>query len=174
MKITLEKPNLNRKDSYLKYVDECRQKDAELVPFVLKFPTDDFEAFLRVFEDCENGIGLPEGFVPHVTYWLVVDEEVVGVSNLRLRLTESLLRLGGHIGYGVKPSARRKGFATLMLRETLVKAKEYGIDPCMVTCNKENIASAKTILNNGGVLDSEEYLDEIKETIQRYWIKLKG
>ena len=174
MKITLEKPNLNRKDSYLLFVDECRKETTVLVPFVLKYPTDDFEAFIRVFENCENGIGLPEGFVPHVTYWLVVDEEVVGVSNLRLRLNESLLRIGGHIGYGVKPSARRKGYATIMLRETLIKAKEYGIDLCMVTCNKENIASAKTILNNGGALDSEEYLDEIKETIQRYWIKFKG
>ena len=173
MNYSLEKPSAKWKESYFSLIDEFQNKQEKLVPFVLKFPTDDFDAFLQMFVDAEKGIGLKEGFVPHITYWLIVDGSVVGVSNLRLCLNESLLVCGGHIGYGVRPSARQKGYATLILKETLTKARELGINECLLTCDKANTASAKTILNNGGELDSEEILEESGEFIQRYWIKNK-
>ena len=171
MKYSLEKPSMKWKDSYLSLVDEFKSRQEPLVPFVLKFPTDDFEAFLKQFEELEQGLGIPETFVPHITYWLIVDDEVVGVSNLRLQLNDKLLICGGHIGYGVKPSARKKGYATLMLKETLKKAKARGINKCLVTCDKVNQASARTIQKNGGVLYSEELLEDSGEIIQRYWIE---
>ena len=170
MNYSLEKPSAKWKESYLSLIEEFQNNQEKLVPFVLQFPTDDFDAFLQIFSDAEKGIGVKEGFVPHVTYWLIVDDSVLGVSNLRLRLNESLLICGGHIGYGVRPSARKKGYATLMLKETLKKARELGIKRCLLTCDKVNAASAKTILNNGGELDSEEILEESGELIQRYWI----
>ena len=79
-----------------------------LVPFPLAFENEDFSAFLGKLSACARGEGIPEGFVPHSTYWLVRDgSEVIGVSNLRHRLTKALRFEGGHIGYGVRPTARR-------------------------------------------------------------------
>jgi len=171
MKYSLEKPSMKWKGSYLSLVDDFKSRQEKLVPFVLKFPTEDFEAFLKSFDAYERGEEIPETMVPHVTYWLIVNDEVVGVSNLRLHLNDNLLICGGHIGYGVKPSAREKGYATLMLRETLKKAKARGINKCLLTCDKVNLASARTIQKNGGVLDSEELLEDSGEVIQRYWIE---
>ena len=95
---------------------------------------------------------------------------VVGVSNLRLELNDNLRKDGGHIGYGIRPSARRRGLATLILKETLRKARERGITRALVTAEKGNIGSIKTILKNGGVFDSEELLPGYHDVMQRFWI----
>jgi predicted acetyltransferase len=117
---------------------------------------------------------LPEGFVPHTTFWLVRnDERVLAVSNLRHRLTPKLEKEGGHIGYGVRPSERQKGYGTRLLGETLVAAKARGISRALLTCAKTNLGSVQIILRNGGVLDSEEFLPERGEVVQRYWIDLR-
>jgi predicted acetyltransferase len=113
--------------------------------------------------------------VPHSTFWLVDDEhELVGVSNLRHALTPSLEKEGGNIGYGVRPSKRNIGYASIMLGLTLKKAKARGLDRLLLTCSKGNIASARVILKNGGKFDSEEYIQERNEIVQRYWIDLAG
>ncbi len=175
MHTKLEAPNKRRRDSYLSLVDEFRARGEPFIPFPLTFPTDDFLAFLKKMEDCSNGIGIPDGFVPHETFWLIADDsEVVAVSNLRHRLTESLRKEGGHIGFGVHPSVRRRGYGTIVLAETLKKTKERGITKALVTCRKNNIGSARAIVKNGGILDSEEAMDGHNDIIQRYWIKIKG
>ncbi len=172
MKTSLESPSEKWKVSYLSLVQEFRDKGESFVPFILGFPTTDFSAFLKKMEESAKGIGIPQGFVPHETFWLIADDaEVVAVSNLRHRLTESLKKDGGHIGYGVRPSARRKGYATIVLAETLKKAHERGINKALITCHKSNPGSAKTILKNGGILDSEEFMENHNEIMQRYWIK---
>src|SRR5688572_26709861 len=75
----------------------------------------------------------------HSTFWLVdANDEIVGVSNLRHRLTDSLLRFGGHIGFGVRPSARRRGYATELLRATLVEARGRGLRRVRVTRDQRN------------------------------------
>src|SRR6266850_5512770 len=119
-----------------------------------------------------RGEGLPPGFVPHTTYWLVSDGIVVGVANLRHSLTDALRREGGNIGYGVRPSARRRGFAHELLRRTLERARDLGLSEVLLTCDKTNIASVRTILKNGGVFVSEEFLPERGEVEQRYRIGL--
>jgi predicted acetyltransferase len=169
----LVSPALQWRDSYRSLVAEFRAGGEPFVPFCVAFPTDDFPALVRTLEDCSRGIGIPEGFVPHTTYWLIDDVgEVVGVSNLRHRLTEKLLREGGHIGYGVRPSARRRGHATFILAETLKCAKQHGISRALVTCDKTNIGSAKAILHNGGVLESEVSIPGNADLKQRYWIAI--
>jgi predicted acetyltransferase len=141
----------------------------------LSFPFADFDALLAELEDASKGIGLSEGFVPHSTYWLVRDgKDIVGVSNLRHSLTPFLLREGGNIGYGIRPSARRKGFGREILSLTLPKARQKGLSRVLVTCGRENLGSARIIVHNGGVLESEEFSDERDEWVQRYWIKLKS
>ncbi len=165
-------PSAALQNSYRSLVAEFAAAGEKLVPFVLAFEHEDFDAFLRRLDDCANGIDLPQGFVAHSTHWLVRDRtEVVGVVNIRHALTPALRREGGNIGYGIRPSARRQGFGKAILREALNRARGLGIDPVLVTCSKANVGSAKSILHNGGRLDSEEYIPDRGEIVQRYWIQ---
>lgn len=169
----LVNPTASLKDSYRTLVSEFISYNEILVPFTLSFPHDDFAAMLTKLAECSRGIGLPEGFVAHSTFWLVEGgTEVVGVSNLRHALTPALLREGGSIGFGIKPSARRKGFASELLRLTLFRAGDIGLKRALLTCAKANVASARTIVRNGGALESEEFLHERNEIVQRYWIEI--
>lgn len=171
MKITLEKPHQRWKYSFLTLVEEFKFHDEDLIPWVIGLEAADFDSYLKILEDSAVGVGLKEWQVPHQTYWLIAGEEVVGVSNLRLKLTEKLRRDGGHIGYGIRPSARRKGYAVKLLTETLKKAKAHDIGQCLLMCDKSNIGSAKTILKNGGVLLSEKMNEADSEIIQTYCLE---
>jgi predicted acetyltransferase len=97
----------------------------------------------------------PPGYVPGTTLWWADGEEYLGRLTIRHRLTPSLLQLGGHIGYDIRPSARRRGHATAMLAAALPVAHELGIDPVLITCDADNIGSRKVIEANGGVLEDE-------------------
>lgn len=93
--------------------------------------------------------------------------------NLRLRekkLYPCLLLDGGHIGDGVRPSERRKGIATKMIALALEECKKLGIYKVLMVCNKDNVGSAKSIMNNGGVLENEPVIDGVPQ--QRFWIDL--
>jgi predicted acetyltransferase len=126
---------------------------------------------LERLRQCALGSEIASGFVAHETFWLVADGgQVVAVSNLRLSLTPALRVNGGNIGYGVRPSARRQGYATTILRETLARAKARGLERVLVTAHRPNLGSVRAILNNGGILDSEELLPGQPEVLQRYWI----
>lgn len=167
-----EKPHSGLQDSYRRMLDELHARKEPLIPFPLSFPHGDFDALVARLAAYERGEGLPAGFVPHSTYWLVADGEVVGVSNLRHRLTDSLRVEGGNIGYGVRPSARRRGYATELLRQTLGEARSLGLDQALITCAKRNAGSVRTILRCGGRLHSEEFIAARGEIVQRYVIAL--
>jgi len=107
----------------------------------------------------------------HCTYrWIVEDDRVLGAISLRHELNEFLLQAGGHIGYGVRPSARRRGLATWALAETLRAAAKLGLDRVLITCNVSNVGSARTIENAGGVL--EDVRDTEIGRVRRYWVTL--
>ena len=95
---------------------------------------------------------------------------IVGAVNIRHYLNENLLRNGGHIGDGVRPSERRKGVATKMISLALEECGKLGISRVLMVCDKDNIGSAKSIINNGGVLENEIFCDGVIE--QRYWIEV--
>ncbi|GAB2027843.1 GNAT family N-acetyltransferase [Lactovum odontotermitis] len=99
----------------------------------------------------------------------VSDGRIVGLVQIRHELNEFLTRIGGHIGDMVRPSERRKGYGSEQMRLALEKCRELGIERVLVTCDKDNIASARTIQKNGGVLENE-LLDEDGMVKQRYWI----
>jgi predicted acetyltransferase len=94
-----------------------------------------------------------EGWVPSTNLWYVEGNEYYGRLAIRHRLTPFLRDIGGHIGYDVRRSARRRGYATRMLREALPIARGLGIDSVLVTCDLDNVASRKVIEANGGVLE---------------------
>lgn len=95
----------------------------------------------------------PAGHVPSTTLWWVDGTSYLGRIAIRHRLTERLRTSGGHIGYDVRPTARRRGHATAMLRAALPVANRLGIDPALLTCDVDNAASRLVIERNGGVLD---------------------
>jgi predicted acetyltransferase len=97
----------------------------------------------------------PPGFVPSTTLWWVSEDEYLGRITIRHRLTPRLRDYGGHVGYDVRPSARRRGHATAMLAAALPVAKALGIDPALITCDKDNLASTKVIEASGGMLEDQ-------------------
>jgi predicted acetyltransferase len=152
-------------------IGELHDRGEELIPFPLSFDNTDFAAFVARLDAASRGEGIPADFVANTTYWLVDERgEVVAVSNLRHALTEKLRIEGGHIGYGVRPSARRRGHATEILRRTLEQARERGIEEALVTCAKENMGSRGAILRCGGRRHSEDFVERRGEVVQRYWI----
>jgi predicted acetyltransferase len=114
------------------------------------------------------GAPMPEGWVPASYRWILDDDRLVGTITVRDRLTDSLLVVGGHIGYAVRPSARRRGVATAALRLALGLAARHGIDPVLITCEDDNVASARTIEASGGVLE------DVRGTSRRYWVRTVG
>ena len=111
--------------------------------------------------------------VPDETFMLIrkSDNKLIGMCNIRLRLNERLLSHGGHIGQGIRPTERRKGYASYQLYCALKFCDEIGIDRALVTCDKNNIGSAKTIQNCYGILENE--IQEETRITQRYWIDVK-
>ena len=171
MSTRFERPHAALADSYRAMIGEFHDRGEELIPFPLSFDNADFAAFLAKLDASSRGQGIPADFVANTTFWLVDERgEVVAVSNLRHALTEKLRIEGGHIGYGVRPSARRRGHATEILRRTLERAKALGIAEALVTCAKENMGSRGAILRCGGRLHSEDFVEARGEVVQRYWI----
>ena len=97
----------------------------------------------------------PEGYVPDTELWWVEGDEFLGRIGIRHRLTPMLLEMGGHIGYDVRPTARRRGHATEMLRRALVIAHAIGIDPALISCDVDNVGSRTVIERNGGKFEDE-------------------
>ena len=95
---------------------------------------------------------------------------MVGAVNIRHDLNDYLLKYGGHIGDGIRPSERRKGYATEMIRLALEECRKLGLTRVLVTCDKNNIGSAKSIIRNGGILENEVLEKGVIK--QRYWIAL--
>ena len=118
---------------------------------------------------------LKTGYVPSYDYFFVDDDKLIGVIHIRVRLTDSLFRYGGHIGYAINPFYWRQGYGTKLLSLGLEKARELGMtDKVLVTCDDDNIGSAKVIENNGGILENKVENSDRGETFvtRRYWIKL--
>ena len=133
----------------------------------------DFDKWLKKIQNDLDIDTVEENRIQSTVYLTIrkSDKKIVGNLQIRHFLNEKLLNYGGHIGDSVRPSERRKGYATEQIRLALEKCKELGIDRVLMDCDKTNIGSAKSIQNNGGILENEIYVDN--ELVQRYWINLK-
>jgi len=127
-------------------------------------------AYLRLLECQQRGTGLPEGYVPATFLVADVAGEIVGRTSIRHGLNEFLEREGGHIGYGVLPQYRRRGYATEILRQSLIIARAAGIDRVLVTCADDNAGSIRVIEACGGLLDGAVPSAADGHLVRRYWI----
>lgn len=131
-----------------------------------------FSAWIeRLRQQSDPTIPLPEGRVPAEYWWIVDGETYLGAITLRHELNDFLLEQGGHIGYGVRPSARRRGLATWALGEVLQHARQVGLARVLITCDDDNVASARTIERHGGRLEDVRLVDG-DLAVRRYWIDL--
>ena len=111
------------------------------------------------------------GSVPETIFWLIGDGQFIGRTSLRHSLNPKLLQFGGHIGYEIRPTQRRKGYGKLILRLALEQARAIGLTRVLVTCDDTNIGSAKIIEYNGGVLENTVLLAGDSVSTRRYWIR---
>ncbi|HEY5584026.1 MAG TPA: GNAT family N-acetyltransferase [Ruminiclostridium sp.] len=171
MNFKLVKPLPEMEQAYLSYICEWEDLKDEIVPYASRHEGVSYNDILDRWRRDATDISYEKGFVPATLYFLVDESnKIYGALHIRHELNEYLHNYGGHIGYGIRFSERRKGYATEMLALALPIAKGFGIDKALVTCDRNNIASAKTIISNGGVLENE--VKDGEKITQRYWISL--
>lgn len=158
---------------YINYRREWQETGDVAFPWSLGLDFQGFPSLVQMLQDFQLGKGMPPGFVPFTCLWLVTEQgRILGFIEIRHFLSERLAYRGGHIGYGIRHSERKKGYARRMLRMALSYCRDIGLMDVMITCAKTNLASARTIRSSGGTLDSED-TDVNGETFQRYWFHLK-
>lgn len=146
----LRKPTLSDKEKLLDYVKEHYDNGEMSISASNGMPTMEYEEWLEKLKNDEDGKNIEWGISE--TYILVDNNKVLGMLNIRYTLTNKKAEIYGHIGYGIRPSERKKGMATYMLKEALIKCKQSGITEVILGCYEDNIGSSKTITNNGGIL----------------------
>jgi len=172
--VRLVEPSLAYREAYMDFYEDWMTEGADaVVPWVAAQDPQDFEAYLAFLSSADSEEKLKDdAFVPHSTYWLInEDEGVVGAVNIRHRLNGKLLESGGHIGYGIRPSRRGRGYASVQLAEALKITKAMGLSRVLIVCDDDNTASERTIRGAGGVLDSLFTTDN-GEVLKRFWIEI--
>ena len=170
MKLRLVKASNQYQTQITDMLEEWYATGEKIVPYAIRrLDYHDFAYYCANLEIKDAG----GGRVPDSTFFCLDEERdrMVGAVNIRHDLNEALLLNGGHIGDGVRPSERGKGIATQMIAMALDECRKLGIRKVLMVCDKENIASAKSIRRNGGILENEVLVDGVTE--QRYWIELK-
>ena len=135
---------------------------------------DDPEEYIKVCREYEEPTTVPSHLVPATQFFFIrkSDNKLVGMIQIRHYLNDFLEKFGGHIGYSVRPSERRKGYAKLMLQKTLPFCKEIRLEKVLITCIDGNIGSEKTILANGGIYESTVHEPNENVNLKRFWIAL--
>ena len=171
--LSLVRPSHEYKEQALEYINEFIEYGSQIngTGSLDKY-LDNYEEWLdKVDFNREMTPGSVLRRVPAETFMLIrdTDNKLIGMIDIRLMLNEYLLNYGGHIGYSIRPSERRCGYAMYQLYLGLNYCLEKGIDKVLITCDKDNIGSAKTIINCGGILENE-ILEDDGNLLQRYWI----
>ena len=167
----LVKPSEKYYQSYLAAIAEYKENNIETYDF---FDVSKYNIFERM-KNFETGKDLPEHCVKATYFWLVDNDEFIGEISIRHSLTDSLLRYGGNIGYGIRYSHWNKGLGTIMLSKALEYARDVlGLSKVLITCNDNNYGSARVIEKNGGILQDKiiNKIEGVEKLSRRYWIEL--
>jgi predicted acetyltransferase len=174
--LSLLRPGESHREQALEFIAEFRaQGSTPNGSAGLDNYLEDYPGWLEKLAREGDEAALPPGKVGADTYFAVRNEDslIAGMISIRRKLNDYLYRRGGHIGYCVRPSERRKGCATEMLRLGLLRCRELGLDRALITCDKTNIPSARVIRRNGGVLEDEIFNEDTSAWVQRYWVPVK-
>ncbi len=173
MNLELVKGSMKYKAQIIEMVEEWTayndSHDANTSPWsIFKNDVHEFDFYLEHLELSEA----KDGLVPDSTYFCLDRDRdrMVGAVNIRHYLNDYLLAYGGHIGDGIRPSERKKGYGTEMMGLALKECLKLGIKKVLVVCSRNNIGSAKTIIKNGGILENQ--VETEGDLMQRYWIEL--
>lgn len=172
--ITLITPDTRYEEQYREMIATWEAAFEEPEPWVLREDYEDFEALVDLLRGFSHGERLRPGFYASHTFWALdeVSGRIVGAANLRPDLNAFQSIYGGHIGYGVRPDMRGKGFATEILARTLDKARALGLAEVLLCCYRENRASETVILRNGGIFLEDVESKETGRVIRRFRISL--
>ncbi len=167
-KAYLTRPRERYKDSFIDAVYEYirEKRTVNWHPEILRAR---FDEYLRVLQQAETD---PlAGMVPATQFWLVSENDgYIGDVDVRHHLNEGLKRYGGHIGYKIRPSFRRRGYGALICRLGILEARKRGVGDILITCDDDNIGSSRIIEVNGGVL--QDKIDNGRHALtRRYWIR---
>ena len=165
-------PKSEHKDILMDYKREFLENGDSMDGTAGLGDTETFEEWYSAFCDNLKEETVRRGLVPATTYMAVStnDNRLIGMIDIRHYLNDYLLNCGGHIGYSIRKSERQHGYATEMLALALIECLKLNINKVLITCDKDNVASAKTIIKNGGMLENER--PEENRITQRYWITL--
>ena len=165
--------SLEMETQFRSFLDQL-ERQGQAGQWLFEYEKDPFDVFVKRLENWKSGKDLPDGWVPSSTLWLTDESgRILGKSSLRHDLNDFLRNIGGHIGYNIRKSERRKGYGSKILQLTLAKAKKLGLERVLITCDDNNIASAKIIEKNGGVFNDTYQDDTMTLPKRRYWIELK-
>ena len=163
------------RDAIVAYIEEFRDVGESFWQQHRDEVLNDFAGFLNRHGPGSLDGDLPDGLVPQTQYWLICGGRLVGTVRIRHRLDEFLLYEGGQIGYDVSPSQRGCGLGCRLLARALDEARRLGLERVLVTCDSDNIASARLIEKSGGVLEDEvpsKLPEKAGKKVRRYWINL--
>jgi len=146
-------PEISDKDILQKYIQEHYDNNETSISASLGLPVSEYSEWVEKIH--KNAILGDEQWGKSLLYLCFENNELIGLLSIRYELPQELTAIYGDIGYGVRPSEREKGYATMMLRYALSVCKEYGLKKVLLGCYKDNVASASTIKKNGGVLEIE-------------------
>lgn len=175
-KIKLVTPTKEYESQVMSYKEEFLKRDEVIHGSAELENVENYDEWINFEERLSKKYG--EDYVPSTVCLAIreTDNKLVGIIDFKHKLTDFLFNYGGNIGYSVLPEERQKGYAKEILRLMIERCKELGVGKVLIACDKENIASAKTIISNGGILENE-VKDEPglgwSGTIQRYWINIK-
>ncbi len=161
-------------EEYLSQYIEAIREDAEFRPDSERIFRDPNKIIDQAYR-FERGIDMPAGYVKETIFWLIDNERFIGQIGIRHELTEALFRYGGNIGYEIRYSECKKGYATKMLALALDYCKaELGLDRVLITCDDDNLGSLRVIEKNGGKLENKLENKTERGTVitRRYWIEL--
>jgi len=157
-------------EAYTSYIREWEAEGTTIIPGASDPKGRSFEEMIRKWHYDETDETIRNGFVPSTLYFLVDDtSEIIGAIHHRHILNDVLRQHGGHIGYGVRPTKRNRGYGSLMLKLLLARLKDTEATEFMLTCDETNVASQKTIVKHGGILDAK--IEFEGKMTRRYWIR---
>lgn len=156
-------------EKYKSFLEDWQTSDKRIVPFSATPRENDFKELVKLWQEDETKLAVERGFVPSETWFLEDKGKLLGAINIRHYLNDHLKQIGGHIGYGVVPSERKKGYAMLMMTLIKPRLKALELEKVLLTCDLDNAGSNRVIQKSGGLLEvSREYDGKM---INMYWIK---